>query len=201
MSARAQESSSSSDVEVELERGTLTERPAELVLADPKKVASMSTSEFMALNKEIQDRQSQIKAEEERRRKAKQGRDAEREERANVASAEQQLVKDAKREAMEKKRIELLTDLAKLQGEKKLGPVPTLHHHDVDELRAAMLEDQLKKLREQMKREGLGHKKRTYKRHRQHKKKSLKMRKKSTKKVNHHKKNHKSRSKSRRVKK
>jgi len=123
MSATAQESSSSSDVEVELERGTLTERPAELVLADPKKVASMSTSEFMALNKEIQDRQSQIEAEQERRRRAKQERGSKPEVRDNMPSAAQQLVKDAEIKATKKQQRELLTDLAKVLGKKKLGPV------------------------------------------------------------------------------
>jgi len=198
MSARAEKSNSSSDIELERERETLFERPPELDLEDPQKVASMSTEKFMALNREVQDREYEIEADQERRRKAKKERLSKREEMANVDSAAEQLVKDAEIKAMQKKQRELLIDLAKVQGKKELGPVTT-SQHNISELQSALLQGKIEDLSAQMRKKGRGIKKRTTRRKRYHNKKTLKMRRKTTKKVKHHKQMQKS--KSRRVKK
>jgi len=215
MIARAQESSSSSDVEIDADRDAMVERPftADEAISITSeegqlKLAALTPLELrkrIDVEKEMIEKKALLERDIERRKQAKQLRKQERASAAASASAAAELVKNAQRTAAQEEMSELTSSLARRQGKIGLHSNSQSRHH-VGELQAAILENEIKVLSEKMNRKGLGHKKRTYKRHRQHKKKdsnkkSLKMRRKSTKKVKHHKKSHNSKSKSRRVKK
>ena len=208
---------SSSDIEPEPGRETLTHIPFSAIeAADPLVYAAIPTDKLQksaVIEREIIEKEALREQEITRRRQEKQRREETREaedaSRQKRDSAAAKLVKDAQRDAEQKQMSAITSKLAKVEG--NIG----LHsgtHHNAAEIEAAILENQIEELSEQMKREGLGLKKKTHKRRhngmrhngmRHNGKKSLKMRKtgktgkkksKKSKKANHHKKIHRTKS-------
>ena len=203
---------SSSDIEPEPGRETLTHIPFSAIeAADPLVYAAIPTDKLQksaVIEREIIEKEALREQEITRRRQEKQRREETREaedaSRQKRDSAAAKLVKDAQRDAEQKQMSAITSKLAKVEG--NIG----LHsgtHHNAAEIEAAILENQIEELSEQMKREGRGLKKKTHKRRhngmRHNGKKSLKMRKtgktgkkksKKSKKANHHKKIHRTKS-------
>ena len=204
--------SSSSDVEPEPGRQALTHIPFSAIeAADPLVYAAIPGSklqESIAIEREMMKKEALKQAEKLRKQAEKQKRQETRAansaEKAQKDSDAAKLVEDAQRKAAKKQMSAIASDLSKVEGRIELHSGT---HHNADEIEAAILEHQIEELSKQMKRDGLGLKKKTHKkRHngvRHNGKKSLKMRKtgktgkkksKKSKKANHHKKIHRTKS-------